>query len=143
MNHRKVVGMFSRVGLFPLVLISAFSLSAAAQQVCPARPAPGDPISNPLDLYSQNGTLTLNLDLRSEVGSTGFTHYCYVYMNNGVAVEAPTLRLNPGDRLVMNFTNNIPRRERRQSRATLPSSRWRWGTPTRPWLTAILAWAAW
>lgn len=97
--------MFGRLGLV-FLLVCGFSLGAAAQ-MCPPRPAPGTPISNPLDLYSQNGTLTLNLDLRSEVGSTGFTHYCYVYLNNGVAVEAPTLRLNPGDRLVLNFTNNI------------------------------------
>ena len=75
--------------------------------MCPPRPQPGTPVSNPLDLYSQNGTLTLNLDLRSEVGDTGFTHYCYVYLNNGMPVEAPTLRLNPSDRLVLNFTNRI------------------------------------
>lgn len=80
-------------------------LSAAAQ--CPYRPAPGTPIGNPIDLYSQNGVLSLNLSLQSDVGPTGFTHYCYVYMNHGVAVEAPTLRLNPGDRLDLNFTNNI------------------------------------
>ncbi len=90
-----------------LLLVLAFSLCSAAQEMCPPRPAPGSPVTNPLDLYSQNGTLTLNLTLRSEIGPTGFTHYCYVYMNNGQPVEAPTLRLNPGDRLVMNFTNNI------------------------------------
>jgi FtsP/CotA-like multicopper oxidase with cupredoxin domain len=28
-------------------------------------------------------------------------------MNNGVPIEAPTFRLNPGDQLVLNFTNNI------------------------------------
>ncbi len=59
------------------------------------------------DLYSQNGTLTLNLALKSEIGPTGFTHYCYVYMNNGQPVEAPSLRVNPGDRLVVNLTNDI------------------------------------
>ena len=64
-------------------------------------------ISNPVDVFSQNGTLSLNLDLRSEVGPTGFTHYCYVYMVGNQAVEAPTLRVNPGDQLVINFTNHI------------------------------------
>src|SRR5664279_3424327 len=96
--------MFRKLGL--VALVCGFSLCAAAQ-MCPPRPVPGAPISNPLDLYSQNGTLTLNLDLRSEIGSTGFTHYCFVYINNGTPVEAPTLRLNPGDRLIINFTNNI------------------------------------
>ena len=89
------------------VLISFGFCRMAAAQICPARPDVGTAISNPLDLYSQNGTLTLNLALKSEIGPTGFTHYCYVYMNNGVPVEAPTLRLNPGDQLVINFLNNI------------------------------------
>jgi FtsP/CotA-like multicopper oxidase with cupredoxin domain len=98
--------MSHKLKFVPVILLLGFTLSAAAQ-VCPPRPDPGTPVSNPLDLYSQNGTLTLNLTLKSEIGDTGFTHYCYVYMNNGTPMEAPTLRLNPGDRLVMNFTNNI------------------------------------
>ena len=104
---QKVGFMSHQLKLVPLVLLCGLSLTAAAQTMCPPRPAPGTPIANPVDLYSQNGSLTLNLALRSEIGDTGFTHYCYVYMNNGTPVEAPTLRLNPGDRLVMNFTNNI------------------------------------
>ena len=92
--------------LVPMMLVCGFPLGAVGQG-CPPRPAPGTPITNPIDLYSQNGTLTLNLSLKSEIGDTGFTHYCYVYMNNNRPVEAPTLRLNPGDQLVLNFTNNI------------------------------------
>ncbi len=99
--------MRCKLRLLQLVLVSSMSLCAVAQQICPPRPTAGSSISNPLDLFSQNGTLTLNLALMSQVGPTGFTHYCYVYMNNGHPVEAPTLRLNPGDRLVLNFTNNI------------------------------------
>ncbi len=99
--------MRCKIHLLQIVLVCGISLGAAAQQICPPRPAAGTAISNPLDLYSQNGTLTLNLSLQSQVGPTGFTHYCYVYLNNGTPVEAPTLRLNPGDRLVLNFTNNI------------------------------------
>lgn len=98
--------MVGKLRLLQLVLVCGFCLSAAAQ-MCPPRPAPGDPISNPVDLFSKNGKLTLDLDLRSVVGDTGFTHYCYVYLNHGVPVEAPTLRLNPGDQLVLNFTNHI------------------------------------
>lgn len=88
------------------VLSIALSIGAVAQ-MCPPRPAPGTVISNPVDVFSQNGTLSLNLDLRSEVGPTGFTHYCYVYMVGNQEVEAPTLRVNPGDQLVINFTNHI------------------------------------
>jgi FtsP/CotA-like multicopper oxidase with cupredoxin domain len=99
--------MRCRLRLLQLVMVCGFSLCAAAQQMCPTRPAAGAAIANPLDLYSQNGVLTLNLSLQSQVGPTGFTWYCYVYLNNGVPTEAPTLRVNPGDQLVINFTNNI------------------------------------
>ena len=34
-------------------------------------------------------------------------HYCYVYMYQGQPIEAPTLRLNPGDQLVLNLTDNL------------------------------------
>lgn len=89
------------------VLFGAISLAASAQDVCPPRPAPGDPIVNPLELKSQNGVLTLDLALKSELGPTGAVHYCYTYMYNNTPVEAPTLRVNPGDQLVINFRNDI------------------------------------
>jgi len=106
-NAKGVRGMSGANRILFIVLVCAISLSAAAQQLCPPRPTAGTAISNPVDLYSQNGTLTLSLALQSQVGATGFTHYCYVYVQNGVQVEAPTLRLNPGDNLVINFANKI------------------------------------
>jgi FtsP/CotA-like multicopper oxidase with cupredoxin domain len=98
--------MSLKVGLLALLVCGA-SLFAAAQDMCPARPNPGDPIVNPLELKSQNGVLTLDLSLKSELSDSGRVHYCYVYMNGNTPVEAPTLRLNPGDQLVLNFRNNI------------------------------------
>ncbi len=80
---------------------------ASAQTICPLRPSPGTPVENPLDLYSQNGTLTLDLLLQNQKENDGYMHYCYVYLYNGTAIEAPTLRLNPGDHLVLNLTDNI------------------------------------
>ena len=70
-------------------MILAFALSSAAQDMCPPRPSPGSQVMNPLNLYSENGTLSLDLALRSEIGPTGYTHYCYVYMNNGTPVINP------------------------------------------------------
>jgi len=64
-------------------------------------------VVNPLDLFSQNGVLNVDLTLQNAVGSDGYMHYCYVYVNQGQQVEAPTLRLNPGDQLILNLTNNI------------------------------------
>jgi len=90
-----------------LVLMCAVALGASAQTICPPRPLPGSLVVNPLDLFSQNGTLNVDLTLQNQFGSDGFEHYCYVYIYQGQQVEAPTLRLNPGDQLVLNLTDNI------------------------------------
>ncbi len=92
-----------------LFLICVVALASAWAQgpICPARPLPGTLVVNPLDLYSQNGTLTVDLALRDMLGSDGFQHYCYVYLYQGQEVESPTLRLNPGDQLVLNLTNDL------------------------------------
>jgi len=92
-----------------MFLIGVISMVTASAQlpVCPQRPQPGNLVINPLDLYSENGVLSVNLTLRNTVGTDHFEHYCYVYMYQGQEVESPTLRLNPGDRLELNLTNQI------------------------------------
>ncbi len=90
-----------------LMAVGAFVSNASGQSICPTRPSPGSPVLNPLDLYSQNGVLTVNLLLQNQKQNDGFMHYCYIYMYQGQQVEAPTLRLNPGDQLILNLTNNI------------------------------------
>src|SRR5208282_2530251 len=100
--------MRTSLRLVLLALICGWSLlSASAQSICPVRPAPGSPVVNPLDLYSQNGTLTVNLTLQNQKEDDGFMHYCYAYTYQGQLIEAPTLRLNPGDQLILNLTDNI------------------------------------
>ena len=98
--------MFKSILLFWMLAV-ALGTALAQQQICPPRPLPGNLVVNPLDLYSQGGVLTVNLTLQNQLGSDGFMHYCYVYLYQGQQVEAPTLRLNPGDQLVLNLTNNI------------------------------------
>lgn len=93
--------------LLSFVAATAVVSASAQGPMCPTRPLPGTLVTNPLDLFSQNGVLTVNLTLQNQFGSDGFEHYCYVYMNQGVPIEAPTLRLNPGDELQLNLTNNI------------------------------------
>ena len=92
-----------RVLLF-LLLCGA---GASAQSICPVRPAPGSPVLNPLDLYSQDGVLTVDLTLRNQKQDDGYMHYCYIYMYQGQPIEAPTFRLNPGDRLILNLTDDV------------------------------------
>src|SRR5580704_6717798 len=90
--------------VLPLLLCA---ITASGQTLCPLRPVPGSPVLNPLDLYSQNGVLTVNLTLQNQKQNDGFMHYCYNYMYQGQIIEAPTLRLNPGDQLLLNLTDNI------------------------------------
>lgn len=101
--------MRSLVRSFSLVLICGASLAVAWAQpgICPLRPKAGDTVTNPLNLYSQNGILSLDLKLRNAADSNGFMHYCYVYSYQGQQVEAPTLRLYPGDQLILNLTDSI------------------------------------
>jgi len=50
------------------------------------------------------GVLALDPALHDGVGSDGFGPvHCYGYMYNRRPLEAPTLRLNPGDTLALNF----------------------------------------
>jgi FtsP/CotA-like multicopper oxidase with cupredoxin domain len=72
---------------------------------CPARPLPGSVVTNPPDIYSTNGVLSAAFTFRSEVIS--FLEECYIYQAASGPVEAPTLRLNPGDRLQLNLTNRL------------------------------------
>jgi FtsP/CotA-like multicopper oxidase with cupredoxin domain len=92
-----------------LVMLCGVSLVAASAQapICPARPLQGTPVNNPVDLFSANGVLTVNFAMQNAPDIQGFMHYCYAYIYQGTQIEAPTLRVNPGDTLVVNLTNNI------------------------------------
>jgi FtsP/CotA-like multicopper oxidase with cupredoxin domain len=64
-------------------------------------------VQDALSLSSQNGLLALALTMRNGVDSLGFAHYCYDYTSSAGMIEAPTLRLNPGDTLTIDFTNQL------------------------------------
>jgi len=79
--------------------------SAFAQ--CPNRPAAGTVLNNPFDLYSKNGVLQVNYTFKSSFDQAQYLHECYIYQTGSGQAEAPTLRLNPGDNLVLNLTNRL------------------------------------
>jgi FtsP/CotA-like multicopper oxidase with cupredoxin domain len=78
--------------------------SAAADQVC-ARFAPGSATSAPPELKSLNGVLEVTLKFLTTTNSQGLVRYCYV---TDTGLEAPTLRVNPGDKLIIHFQNDLP-----------------------------------
>src|SRR5580704_12935379 len=84
------------------VLFSVLSLQA--QEVC-ARPPIGSAVENPPSLSSSKGTLQLDLFFRTFVDRYRQTRFCYVTEDR---LQAPTLRVKPGDEVVLRLANQIP-----------------------------------
>jgi FtsP/CotA-like multicopper oxidase with cupredoxin domain len=76
---------------------------SAGTDRCP-RPAAGSTVPEPPDLRSNNGVLEVELEYRSFTAADGQTRYCYV---SGDGSEAPTLRLKPGDQLILHLKNEL------------------------------------
>ena len=74
-----------------------------ANQVC-ARFSAGSATSAPPELESQNGLLEVTLKFLTATDSEGLVRYCYV---TDTGMEAPTLRVNPGDQII-HFQNDLP-----------------------------------
>lgn len=89
---------------FLLVSQILFSCACLAQGVCPPRPGAGSVVTDPLVLRSKGGVLTVDLTMINNVDQDNIEHYCYVYADGS---EAPTLFVNPGDRIVFNLTNHL------------------------------------
>ena len=79
---------------------------AAQAPGCPARPPAGSLVGEPEDLRSTQGELHVDLTYRTSVDAQGETHFCYVSPDGK---EAPTLRVKPGDLLVMRLINAEPK----------------------------------
>jgi FtsP/CotA-like multicopper oxidase with cupredoxin domain len=96
------IGRGRTFALLALLLALACSGSAAGADVC-SRPPAGSEVPDPKDLRSQNGTLEVDITYRN-VLDHGRVRYCYLYSDGG---EAPTLRLNPGDWLILRLRNDL------------------------------------
>ena len=69
-----------------------------------SRPGPGSLVSEPEDVRSQNGVLTVDLAYRREHAANGETRYCYIAADGA---QAPTLRARPGDLVVIKLKNEL------------------------------------
>jgi FtsP/CotA-like multicopper oxidase with cupredoxin domain len=89
-----------------MISLCGFSLVSAAGQVqaCPPRPAASSVVTDPLELASKNGLLAVDLTMLNTIDPSGNPQYCYAYSDTA---EAPVLRVNPGDRLVIRFKNSL------------------------------------
>jgi FtsP/CotA-like multicopper oxidase with cupredoxin domain len=93
--------------LFTTLLLAPIYMSCRAQETpantCP-RPSAGSAVPEPEDLRSQNGVLKVDLTERNATESSGSTRYCFL---DSAGNQSPTLRLNPGDLLILNLKNDL------------------------------------
>lgn len=75
----------------------------AQHDVC-ARPEPGSAIAEPEQLRSRDGVLETDLSVHDEKLPDGTSRYCYLTSDGK---PSPTLRLKPGDELVIHFKNDL------------------------------------
>jgi FtsP/CotA-like multicopper oxidase with cupredoxin domain len=71
---------------------------------CP-RPAVSSTVTEPNDLRSRNGELRVALSFHQSVDSKGSIRYCYLSEDGS---QAPTLRVKPGDLVILTLQNDLP-----------------------------------
>jgi FtsP/CotA-like multicopper oxidase with cupredoxin domain len=103
-----------RIVVLCLSIISSRAIPAFAQQprqIC-GRPAIGSVVPEPKDIRSRDGVLRVQLTYRSFRDSEGRTRYCYVDEDLN---EAPTLRVSPGDWLILTLKNEAALADSKQT----------------------------
>ena len=96
---------------FSLLLAAvAIAFSCSASATPPAAATDGcanssaTSVESPTEIASRNGRLRVSLRIRSSLDSAGQMHYCYLDEHGD---RSPTLRLRPGDLLLLSLTNEI------------------------------------
>jgi FtsP/CotA-like multicopper oxidase with cupredoxin domain len=75
----------------------------SAQETC-ARPQSGSLVTEPADVRSKNGVLEITLTALNAPQSDGSVRYCFV---DDEGHESPTLRVNPGDQVIIHLKNRM------------------------------------
>ena len=98
------------LGLRLALLAIAMSIAASATTLrepthdpC-IRGLPGGAVPEPTELRSKNGVLRVDLSIYNHREPTGSTRYCYLLADG---TESPTLRLHPGDQLILRLKNKL------------------------------------
>ncbi len=68
------------------------------------RPETGSVVPEPRDLRSRDGVLQVDLTIHDQKQPDGSTRYCYLTPDG---TQSPTLRLKPGDLLILRFKNDL------------------------------------
>lgn len=106
-RSRLCSGLAAHIALFVITwsVCGCFTLHAqgVSQDACP-RPRQGSEVPEPEDLRSQNGVLRVDLTVHNVKEADGTTRYCYLLPDGS---QSPTLRVKPGDELILNLKNNL------------------------------------
>jgi FtsP/CotA-like multicopper oxidase with cupredoxin domain len=94
----------AKMSALPKLASPATQSSEPADQTC-LRYADGSVVPAPPDLDSHNGVLELTMKLETATDRRGRVRFCYV---TDTGLESPTLRVHPGDRLIIHFHNDLP-----------------------------------
>jgi FtsP/CotA-like multicopper oxidase with cupredoxin domain len=86
--------------------------------LCP-RPAPGSAVVQPEELRSRDGVLTVDLTLRNDRQPDGLVRYCYVAADGA---QSPTLRVRPGDLLILRLRNELTQLEPETAEPAMPAN---------------------
>lgn len=93
------------LAVFALWPARSFAQAAHHDNVSPCpRPAPGSVVSEPGEIRSHNGILSVELIYRDFTAANGQEEYCYLSKDGS---EAPTLRVKPGDLLILRLKNEL------------------------------------
>jgi FtsP/CotA-like multicopper oxidase with cupredoxin domain len=68
------------------------------------RPEPGSVVPEPPELRSHDGVLEVDLTIHNQRQPDGSTRYCYLTPDGKLS---PTLRLKPGELLILHFKNKL------------------------------------
>jgi FtsP/CotA-like multicopper oxidase with cupredoxin domain len=96
------------ISIFPVAFASAQSVPHKAELPRPSQPCPhypaGTEIPEPEDRRSAHGELRVTLTIRNSLDPDGHMRYCYADEQGNLA---PTLRLAPGDTLILTLKNEM------------------------------------
>jgi len=88
----------------PRLRVALQRASLPAQAASCERPEPGSLVGEPRDLRSVDGVLKVELRLRNARQPDGTTRFCYLTPDGA---QSPTLRVHPGDLVVLGLKNEL------------------------------------
>jgi FtsP/CotA-like multicopper oxidase with cupredoxin domain len=92
------------VSLVALLGANGFTQTPQPQRELCGRPAFGSAVSEPQDLRSHDGVLQVDLSIHNSKQPDGSQRYCYLTPDGALS---PTLRVKPGDLLIVHFKNDL------------------------------------